>query len=160
VLELREGDTVVDLGSGAGYFALKLSPIVGKRGQVLAVDLRRLSLLFLSTRTLLRGQHNVHVIVGAENNPRLPTGAVDAVLICITFHEFGNPELMLDHIFRSLRPGGHLVVVDRAPRATEGNTVTKCLPQSSRASYGRRDSRSSGKTLVSLTGLKITCGGW
>src|ERR1700688_2116006 len=68
-LDLQPGNTVVDLGSGAGYFALKLSPAVGTRGQVLAVDLRRLSLVFLWTRAVLRGEHNVQVIVGAENNP-------------------------------------------------------------------------------------------
>jgi predicted methyltransferase len=118
-LDLREGYTVVDLGSGAGYFSLKISPAVGKRGQVIAVDLRRLSLVFLWTRALLRGQSNVHVEVGEEDNPRLPIGTVDAVLICNTYHEFSNPELMLNHIFRSLRKGGHLVVVDRAPRAPE-----------------------------------------
>jgi ubiquinone/menaquinone biosynthesis C-methylase UbiE len=118
-LNLRAGNTVVDLGSGAGYFTLKLSPAVGKQGQVLAVDLRRLSLFFLWTRALLRGQHNVHVSVGEEDNPRLPASAVDAVLICNTYHEFNKPELMLEHIFRSLRPGGRLVVVDRAPSATD-----------------------------------------
>jgi len=116
---LREGNTAVDLGSGAGYFALKLAAAVGKRGQVLAVDLRRLSLFFLWTRALLRGQHNVHVIVGEEDNPRLPIAAVDAVLICNTYHEFSNPKRMLDQTSRSLRPGGRLVVVDRTPHATE-----------------------------------------
>ena len=118
-VELREGNTVVDLGSGAGYFALKLSPAVGKQGKVLAVDLRKLSLFFLWTRARLRGQHNVHVVVGEEDDPRLPTGTVDAVLICNTFHEFSNPESMLNHILRSLRPGGRLVIVDRSPRAKE-----------------------------------------
>ena len=118
-LNLREGNSVIDLGSGAGYFTLKLSPSVGKRGQVLAVDLRRLSLFFLRTRALLRGQHNVHVIVGEEQNPHLPTGTVDAVLICNTYHEFNDPELMLHHVSRSLRPGGRLVVVDRAPRVSK-----------------------------------------
>jgi ubiquinone/menaquinone biosynthesis C-methylase UbiE len=117
-LDLRRGDTVADLGSGAGYFALKLSHAVGNRGQVLAVDLRRLSLFFLWTRALLRGQHNVQVIAGEENDPHLPIGTLDAVLICNTFHEFSYPELMLNHTFRSLRPGGYLVVVDRAPRAS------------------------------------------
>ena len=78
------------------------------------MDLRKLSLFFLWTRALLRGQHNVHVIVGKEDNPRLPAGAVDAVLICNTYHEFSKPGLMLDHVFRSLRLGGRLVVVDRA----------------------------------------------
>ena len=116
-LDLREGNTVVDLGSGSGYFALKLSAAVGERGQVLAVDVRKLSLFFLWTRALLRDQRNIHAVVGEEDNPRLPTGTVDAVLICNTYHEFSNPGLMLNHTFRSLRPGGHLVVVDRAPHA-------------------------------------------
>jgi predicted methyltransferase len=118
-LDLRQGNTVVDLGSGAGYFALKLASAVGKQGQVLAVDLRRLSLFFLWTRTLLRGQHNVQVIAGEEDDPRLPAGAVDAVLICNAYHEFSHPGLILDRVFESLRPGGRLVVVDRAARATE-----------------------------------------
>ncbi len=91
-LDLQEGNTVVDLGSGAGYFALRLSPEVGKRGQILAVDLRKLSLFFLWTRALLAGQHNVHVIVAEEDNPRLPAGSVDAVLICNTYHEFQQCE--------------------------------------------------------------------
>jgi predicted methyltransferase len=118
-LDLRPGNTAVDLGSGAGYFALKLSPAVGKQGRALAVDLRKLSLFFLWTRALLRGQHNVHVIVGKEDDPRLPAGTVDAVLICNTYHEFSNPELILSRVFQSLRPGGRLVVVDRTARATE-----------------------------------------
>jgi len=119
-LDLRPGNTVVDLGAGAGYFALKLTPAVGKKGQVLAVDLRRLSLFFLWTRAFLRSQHNVQVIVGAENDPRFPAGTVDAVLICNTYHEFSNPGMILDSVFRSLRPGGRLVVVDRVARATQG----------------------------------------
>ena len=45
--DLRPGNVVVDLGSEAGYFALKLSPIVGSKGQVLAVDVRKRSLGFL-----------------------------------------------------------------------------------------------------------------
>jgi len=116
-LDVREGNTVADVGSGAGYFALKLASAVGNRGQVLAVDLRKLSLFFLWTRALLRGQHNVQVIVGEEDNPRLPAGRVDAVLVCNTYHEFSRAEPVLLHIFQSLRPGGRLVVVDRAPRA-------------------------------------------
>jgi len=118
-LDLRPGNTVVDLGSGAGYFALKLSPVVGERGQVLAVDLRRLSLFFLWTRALQKGQHNVQVIVGDQDDPRLPAGTVDAVLICNTYHEFGNPELILNRVLQSLRSGGRLVIVDRAARATQ-----------------------------------------
>jgi arsenite methyltransferase len=118
-LDLREGNTVADLGSGSGYFTLKLAPAVGKQGQVLAVDLRKLSLFFLWTRALLRGQHGVHVIVGEEDDPRLPTGSLDAVLICNTYHEFGNAEVILKRVNQSLHEGGRVVIVDRAPRSTE-----------------------------------------
>src|SRR5579884_3667071 len=76
-LELRPGNTVADLGSGSGYFALKLSPAVGPEGTVLAIDIRRLSLSFLWVRTLLKGRHNVRTILGEPENPHLPAGAVN-----------------------------------------------------------------------------------
>src|ERR1700724_1763953 len=77
-MDLQPGKVVVDLGSGAGYFALKLSPLVGEGGQVLAVDIRRLSLSFLWIRALLGRKRNIRVVLSDEDNPRLPLGAVDA----------------------------------------------------------------------------------
>src|SRR5665213_802512 len=115
-LDLRPGNIVVDLGSGSGYFALKLSPIVGKQGQVLAVDIRKLSLSFLGIRALLSQKRNIRVVLSDEDDPRVPPGAVDAVLIANTFHELRDPKVILDHVSKSLRPGGRLVIVDRGPR--------------------------------------------
>ena len=115
-LDLRPGNVVVDLGSGAGYFALKLSPIVGKQGQVFGVDIRKLSLSFLWIRALLSHKRNIRVVLSDEDNPRLPAGTVDAVLIANTFHELRDSKRILDHVSRSLRVGGRLVVVDRGPR--------------------------------------------
>lgn len=115
-LDPRPGSVVVDLGSGAGYFALKLSPIVGKQGQVLAVDIRKLSLSFLWIRALLGQKRNIRVVVGDEDNPHLPLEAADAVLIANTFHELRDPQVMLGHVARALRPGGRLVIVDRGFR--------------------------------------------
>jgi predicted methyltransferase len=118
-LDLHEGNVVADLGSGAGYFTLKLSPVVGSRGEVLAVDLRKLSLTFLWVRAALRSPRNIHVIAGEEDDPHLPAGALDAVLIANTYHEFRDPRRMLSCVFRSLRAGGRLVIVDRRPRVGE-----------------------------------------
>ena len=98
-LGVSEGSTVVDLGSGAGYFTLKLAQVVCRRGEVLAVDLRRPSLFFLRIRALLQNQHNINIIVGTPDDPHLPTGRIDAVLISNTYHEFTNPRLMV-----SVRP--------------------------------------------------------
>jgi predicted methyltransferase len=113
-LSLKNGDVVADVGSGAGYFSLKLSPVVGRSGTVLAVDVRKMPLAFLWIRALLAGLHNIRVIVGESDNPHLPAGTVDVVLIANTYHEFAAPESMLDHTLKSLRPGGRLVVIDRS----------------------------------------------
>lgn len=118
-LDLHEGNVAVDLGSGAGYFALKVAPVVGERGEVIAVDIRRLSLFFLRVRAFGRKQHNLRIAVGAKDNPHLPAERAHAVLICNTYHEFANPQLMLRHSFEALRPGGRLVIVDRGPAQHE-----------------------------------------
>ena len=51
------------------------------------------------------------------NDPHLPKGSVDAVLIANSYHEFTNPLAILDHTFRALRSDGRLVVLDRGPRS-------------------------------------------
>ena len=68
-LDAGPGDVVVDLGSGAGYFALKLAPQVAPGGRVLAVDLRRQSLAFLWMRAARRGYSNVEIIHAAPDDP-------------------------------------------------------------------------------------------
>ena len=61
-----------------------------------------------------------HNDLSEEDDPRLPAGSVDALLICNTYHEFSNPEVILKRVGQSLRAGGRLVVVDRAPRPVAG----------------------------------------
>ena len=122
-LDLKPGSIVVDLGSGAGYFALKISSSIGDRGEVLAVDLRRLSLTFLWIRSVLQHRHNVSVIVGEPGDPHLGTKVVDSVLVANTYHELEDSKTILNHIFRSLRPGGRLVIVDRGPASADANNA-------------------------------------
>lgn len=113
-LNLKTGDTAVDLGSGAGYFALKLPSAVGKQGKVFAIDIRDFPLLFVWMRAAGRGLHNVRIIHSEPENARLPAAA-NAVLIVNTYHEFTSRRKILDQISRSLAPGGRLVIVDRTP---------------------------------------------
>jgi ubiquinone/menaquinone biosynthesis C-methylase UbiE len=122
-LQLADGMTVVDLGSGAGYFALKIAPRVRPNGRVVAVDLRRQSLAFLWIRALAGGHANLHVTLSQAAHPRLPAGPVDAVLIANTYHELTAPGPILDALFTSMRSGARLVVVDRGPR-DESRTAT------------------------------------
>jgi SAM-dependent methyltransferase len=127
-LNLTPGSVVVDLGCGAGYFALKLSPLVGTHGQVLAEDIRRESLAFLWIRRFLRNARNVRVIRGDPDDPHLPPWPVDAVLIANTYHELDRRSALLGLLFHAMRSGGRLVVVDRGPRqSVEGNHVSAAM---------------------------------
>src|SRR4030095_10853651 len=76
-LNLRPGATVVDMVSGAGYFALKIAPRVAPAGRVFAVDLRRESLAFLWIRAVIGGHSNLHVIHGLVNDTELPAAEID-----------------------------------------------------------------------------------
>ncbi len=116
-LNLREGSVVADLGSGVGYFTLKLSPLVGKNGIVVAEDIRQEPLVFLEIRAFLRGEHNVKTIRGEVDDPRLPIDFADAILISNTYHELTEPQLILRHLADSLKPGARLVILDRGPRS-------------------------------------------
>jgi predicted methyltransferase len=114
-LNLREGSVVADIGCGTGYFALKLAPLVGKKGSVLAIDILKEPLAYLWVRARLRNLPQLHVMQSVPDDPGLPLQKMDAVLIANTYHEFTDSEAMAQHLFDALRPGGRLVVVDRGP---------------------------------------------
>jgi SAM-dependent methyltransferase len=114
-LKVKDGSIVADIGSGAGYFTLKLAAIVGDKGRVIAEDILREPLAFLWIRAFLRRRHNIQVIHGEQDNPHLPAGQLDAVLVANTYHEFMHPRAVLNRAFHALQSGGRLVVVDRGP---------------------------------------------
>jgi ubiquinone/menaquinone biosynthesis C-methylase UbiE len=117
-LELKPGDTVVDLGCGSGYFSLRLSSVIGS-GRVLAEDIRKLPLVVLWLRSLQKHQRNIHVVHGEPSDPHLVPGSVNEVLIANTYHEFSDSQLILDHVRSALVQGGTLVVIDRAPNPAD-----------------------------------------
>ena len=121
-LKLKDGNMVADVGCGVGYFSLKLAPKVAEHGSVLAEDILGESLTFLWIRAFLHHQSNIHIIHGNPDDPHLPKGGVDAVLIANSYHEFTKPLAILDHTFRALRSDGRLVVLDRGPRSYHGES--------------------------------------
>jgi ubiquinone/menaquinone biosynthesis C-methylase UbiE len=121
-LKLKAGDIVADVGCGVGYSTLKLAPKVAEHGGVLAEDILGESLTFVWVRAFLRHQSNIRVIHGSSDDPHLPEGAVDAVLVANSYHEFTKPLAILDRTFRALRSNGRLVVLDRGQRSYHGES--------------------------------------
>jgi ubiquinone/menaquinone biosynthesis C-methylase UbiE len=149
-LNLKSGSFVADIGSGAGYFTLKLAPIVGQQGGVFAVDILMEPLAFLWVRTLLHHQRNVHVVHGDPDNPHLPKGRLDAVLVANTYHELTHSRAVLNRVFEGLHPGGRLVIVDRGPpSADDESRQSEVGLHEIAASAVERDLRDTGFEVIS-----------
>ncbi len=112
-LGARAGSRVADVGAGAGFYSVRLAAVVGAGGKVLAVDSVEDQVQRLRQRVEEDRLGNVEVIHGADDNPKLPAGSLDGVLIVDAYHEFVKHEEMLGHLRAALRPGGRLVAMDR-----------------------------------------------
>jgi len=111
-LGIAEGSVVADIGAGGGWFTIRLARRVGANGIVYAEDIQRQMLEATGRRVAREGLRNVRTVLGTSEDPRLPVGALDAVLIVDTYHELENPDALLRNIAKSLKPQGRVGVVD------------------------------------------------
>ena len=111
-LRLAAGQVVADIGVGTGVFTFLLSQKVGPKGRVLGVDIQPEMLQILERRIKESGVDNVETILGEENDPKLPAGLLDLVLMVDVYHEFAYPWEMLQAICRALKPGGRVAFVE------------------------------------------------
>src|SRR3954447_24350050 len=108
MMELRPTDVVADVGAGSGYFSLRIAERVPK-GKVLAVDIQAEMLDLIRKTAREKGVSNVEPVLGKEDDPMLPAGAVDVALMVDAYHEFDHPREMMLAIVKSLKPGGRLI---------------------------------------------------
>ena len=109
---IAAGQVVADIGVGTGVFTFLLSQKVGPKGRVLGVDIQPEMLQILERRIKESGVGNVETILGEENDPKLPAGLLDLVLMVDVYHEFAYPWEMLQAICRALKPGGRVAFVE------------------------------------------------
>lgn len=107
-----KGSAVADVGAGAGYMTWRLAERVGSSGKVYANDIQQKMLDLLRKNMERRKLANVETVLGALDDPKLPPGAIDLVLLVDVYHEFSEPQQMLRHIRESLRPDGRLVLLE------------------------------------------------
>ena len=113
ILGIREGKTVADIGAGSGWFTVRAARRVGEGGVVYAVDINPESIRYIGDRVRKEKWGNVKIILSKPDDPLLPAGAVDAVLLLKTYHEVAEPVALMRNLRRSLRPGARVGIIDR-----------------------------------------------
>jgi len=109
---ISKGATVADIGAGVGYFTWRLAARVGPGGKVYAVDVQPGMLQQLRQNMAERKLTNYEAVLGAQDDPRLPPGAMDLALLVDVYHEFSQPRKMLQKIRASLKPDGRMVLLE------------------------------------------------
>jgi protein-L-isoaspartate O-methyltransferase len=106
------GMSVADVGAGEGYYTVRLSPLVGPRGRVLAQDIVPETRDLLAQRVQRENMDNVAVRLGQPANPLLPPHSFDRIFLVHMYHEVTQPYEFLWHLRDGLKEGGLIVVVD------------------------------------------------
>lgn len=112
LLGISPGMIVADVGAGSGYMTVRVARRVGQTGKVYATDLQPALLQILEGKARQERLGNVEVVLGTEDDARLPADAIDLALLVDVYHEFSQPQKMLQSIRRSLKPGGRLALVE------------------------------------------------
>jgi ubiquinone/menaquinone biosynthesis C-methylase UbiE len=113
-LGIRSGGVVADVGAGSGYLTFRLAARVGPKGKVYAEDLDEKVLAQIGGRSKNENLVQIETIRGAEDDPKLPASALDAILVVDAFHEFTRADAMVAGFYRALKPGGRLGVIDHS----------------------------------------------
>jgi predicted methyltransferase len=109
-LGARGGAHIADVGSSDGFYTLRIAKAVAPNGKAYAIDIEQKSLDKLRERAQKDAITNIDIILSEPADPKLPAGALDAVLIRNAYHEFVAYREILNGVMSGLKPGGLLVV--------------------------------------------------
>jgi len=143
VAELREGERVLDLGSGGGIDVLLSARRVGPTGFAYGLDMTDEMLTLARVNAAKAGAENVEFVKGQIEDIPLPDGSIDVVISNCVINLSTDKAAVIGEMFRVLTPGGRLGISDvvaeddlsPADRAERGSYVGCIAGALSRSEY-------------------------
>jgi len=135
-LALKPDAVIADIGSGTGYFSVRLAHAVPK-GRVYGADIEPDMVRYLAERVKREHLGNVSSVAAAPDDPRLPE-KVDLIVMVDVFHHIADRARYLTKLRDALRPGGRIAIIDFRLDSPVGP------PKSARIALGRVKSELNG----------------
>lgn len=110
--DIKEGNTVVDLGSGAGNDAFVARSVTGASGRVIGIDFTEKMIVKARENTQKLGYTNVEFLLGEIEHLPLANDTADVVVSNCVLNLVPNKAKAFEEMFRVLKPGGHFSVSD------------------------------------------------
>jgi predicted methyltransferase len=126
LLNWQPGNVVADVGAGDGKMTLLVaSKFVGAAGKVYSTELDAKKLAHLEE--LATKETNIAALEAAETDTNLPRECCDSIFMRLVYHHLTKPAEIDASLFRSLKPGGLLGVIDEDPRP--GTSIPEGVPK-------------------------------
>ena len=127
LIELKQGETVLDLGSGGGIDVLLSAKRVGPTGKAYGLDMTDDMLALARENQRQSGVENVEFLKGEIENIPLPDNSVDVVISNCVINLSADKDRVLREAFRVLKPGGRFAVSDVVVRGEVPDEVRKSM---------------------------------
>jgi ubiquinone/menaquinone biosynthesis C-methylase UbiE len=125
LLRWSPGDVVAEIGAGNGELTSIAAERVGPSGKVYSTELDSDKLAIL--QALAAKQTNITAVKASESATDLPEFCCDSIYMRLVYHHFTKPTDMDSSLFRSLKHGGRLAIIDEEPR--DGSTIPEGVPK-------------------------------
>jgi ubiquinone/menaquinone biosynthesis C-methylase UbiE len=116
-LSIQPGSNVAEIGAGSGELTVAIAKVVGPSGHVYSNEISADRKKEIAAAIAAENLNNVTIVDGAAADAKLPPDCCDALFMRNVYHHFADPAAMDASLFRALKAGGRIAIIDFAPDA-------------------------------------------